>query len=81
MVWLLVAIPLGVTTYRVTRDSIWQSNAQNVIQMWLYESGNKQELQGLKVFGNAMNISLSGTEDLPCRWRFGSGIARDEPEI
>ena len=61
---LLVAIPLGVTTYRVTRDSLWQNRAQTVIATWLADSGNEQELESVKVFGNAMNITLSGTEDL-----------------
>ena len=61
---LLVAIPLGVTTYRVTRDSLWQNRAQTVIATWLADSGNEQELERVKVFGNAMNITLSGTEDL-----------------
>lgn len=60
---LLVAIPLGLTTFRVTRDSVWQNKAQSVVETWLTESGNDQELKSVEVFGSTMDITLSGSED------------------
>lgn len=43
---------------------LFYEGAQTVIATWLADSGNEQELESVKVFGNAMNITLSGTEDL-----------------
>ena len=63
------------------RDSIWQNKAQTVIETWLADSGNDQELERCKGLWQHNEHHPERIGRFACRWRFGSGIARDEPEI
>ena len=62
---LLVAIPLSLTTYKVTRDSIMQNRGQTAVNQWLDQTELEYELVGVKVFDNSMDITVAGADAPP----------------
>jgi uncharacterized hydrophobic protein (TIGR00271 family) len=57
---LLVALPLALTTYRVSRDALLQLQIINTAELWLSESESDLELDQVRVFDKDVEIILHG---------------------
>lgn len=78
---LLVAIPLSLTTFKVTRDSVIQTRVHDVTADWLDSSNTDLELEDVTVFGKTVNITLNGSSDPESLEELGAAIRESSPRL
>jgi uncharacterized membrane protein len=78
---LLVTVPLSLTSYRVSQDSLTQLQIIDITDRWLIESDSDLVLDQVHVFDKDVDIIVRGFSDPPSTTELGQEIEILFPKI
>lgn len=78
---LVVAIPLGWTTFRIAHDSLLQTQVKQVTRTWLANGASDLRLEQVTVYGSEVDITLSGSAEPQAVDELGTSLKRGVPRL
>lgn len=78
---LIVAIPLGWTTFRVAHDSLLQTQVKRVTRTWLANGASDLRLEQVTVYGSEVDITLSGAAEPQDVDELGTSLKQGVPRL
>jgi uncharacterized hydrophobic protein (TIGR00271 family) len=78
---LLVTVPLALTSYRVSQDSLTQLQIIDITESWLSESDSDLVLDRVHVFDKDVDIIVRGFSDPPSTTELGQDLETLFPKI